>query len=214
MQSLWNYKNIINNISDYILPTIQMISNYTYAPFKILYDKSYDLIPYYRGNVIERYFPKKSIIEQYNTFFRYPTHIVDNIYLGSAYNAASYYLLKELNIGMIINVTSEIRCYYPDDYTYKQYSILDDNLDSIGKVCEDSYLEIIKFQQESDKNILIHCFMGASRSVSVVANYIMKKMKHKDGSFYNYEDALKFIKEKRDIINPTCKYIEDLSKTN
>ena len=37
---------------------------------------------------------------------------------GSAYNAASYYDLKEKNIKMILNVTSEISEYYPDDFEY------------------------------------------------------------------------------------------------
>ena len=54
------------------------------------------------------------------SFFEPPTHIIDNIYLGNAYNAAYYYGLKKNNIKMIINVTKEISKYYPEYFTYYQ----------------------------------------------------------------------------------------------
>ena len=59
----------------------------------------------------KRIFKKVSLYEEYAWFFGSPSHIIDNIYLGSAFNAASYYDLKESNIKMILNVTKEISEY-------------------------------------------------------------------------------------------------------
>ena len=54
--------------------------------------------------------------------------------------------------------------------------------------------------------------MGASRSVSIVLYYIMKTQKNKDGSNYSLEQALSYIKNKRFIINPTHKLLNDISE--
>ena len=56
------------------------------------------------------------------------------------------------------------------------------------------------------KNILIHCFMGASRSASVVIYYLMKK--------YNYglNEAVMFCKNKRELVNPTILFYNELSE--
>ena len=41
-----------------------------------------------------------------------PTHIIDNIYIGSEYNSADIDKLKELNIKTILNVAEECKCYF------------------------------------------------------------------------------------------------------
>jgi hypothetical protein len=48
----------------------------------------------------------------------------------------------------------------------------------------------------NNKNILVHCMAGVSRSVSVVIYYLMKK------HTISYKDALGIIKQKRKIVNP------------
>ena len=50
------------------------------------------------------------------------TYIIDNIYLGNAYNASNWINLDSNNIGLIINITKEIPNYYIND-------IIDDKLD-------------------------------------------------------------------------------------
>jgi len=58
----------------------------------------------------------------------------------------------------------------------------------------------------SDKNILVHCMAGISRSVSMVAYYLMKKY------HMTYNDALKYIKNKRKIANPNDSFKMQLQK--
>ena len=161
----------------------------------------------------KRIFKSENILTEYIYFFSKPTHIIDNIYLGSAFNAASYYDLKELNIRSIINVTKEISQYYPDDFTYLNYNIYDNNKDSISDLLEDAYNNILHLQATSDGNILIHCYMGSSRSASLVLYYLMKSTTNDNGELMSHEEALEFLKSKRKIVNPTFRLTKDLAKS-
>lgn len=206
---------------------------------KIIYDKTSDVVSYYVGNstlnkennidgdnsdngIIEfdnennnnRIYPTVSYYDAYKSFSNEPTLIIDNIYLGSAYNAASYSTLKKLDINVIVNATTEIRNYFPDEFIYYKYSLYDNNECSITKYLDDSFDSIKHHQDNTGGNILVHCFMGASRSVSIVANYIMKTVTNIDGSHYTFEEALQFIKNKRPITNPTHKLAGELIKHN
>jgi protein-tyrosine phosphatase len=173
----------------------------------VIYDKVYD---YFYGinetNTGDRLFEDSSYYNQYSTFLCKPQNIVDNIYIGSAHNAANFNLLEEHNIKLIINMTNEITNYYPEIYIYKQFGLNDNNKDDIKKYLDTTYETIEEFNKNNteNKNILIHCFMGKSRSASIIIYYIMKK--------YNktFEEALIEIKSKRGIVNPNLKFRDTL----
>lgn len=214
-----------------------------YAGYKVAYDKTVDYIGYYSGyiedanleipdddlnefrdyikvenytneNYNKRILPKVNIYHEYSVFLGPPTHIIDNIYLGSAYNAASYQTLKNHNISLIINITKEISNYYPNDFQYKRYDIYDNNKNSIISYLEQACDDIKEFQNENKSgNILLHCFMGASRSASVLIYYIMINKTKPNGEFFTFDEALDFIKSKRTIVNPTFRLTKDLAKS-
>lgn len=161
---------------------------------------------------MKRLYPEPSYYDMYSAFINGPDHIIDNIWLGSSYNAASYDSLIENDINIIINVSKEITHYYPEEFEYKRYTIYDNNKQSIEKYLEEAYNDILYHQQNSEGNILVHCFMGRSRSVSIVIYYIMKQLKHDDGTAYSFKDAIELIKKKRPIVNPTIKFTNDLLK--
>jgi protein-tyrosine phosphatase len=179
------------------------------ACYRVLYDKTYDyLFKQPSHSKVERIYPNKTyydyffnIINQYYFFFSNPTHIIDNIYLGSAFNAASYNTLTNLNIKKVINVTQEISPYFNQNLEYKTYKLYDNNLDNISNYLDDSY----EYIMNTKDNILIHCYMGSSRSATIVIYYLMRKYD------MTLEQAIKFVKEKRNIVNPTNKFIEELS---
>ena len=219
--------------------------NYVSASSKVLCDKVFDYAGYYAGYVEEssdssndndtledyqgllkielyedenesmRIYPASGLYNEYSTFWSRPTHAIDNIYLGSAFNAASYDLLKELNIKMIINATTEISNYYEDndEFTYVRYKLYDNNKNSIKKYLERSFNDIQKQQQTVNGNILIHCFMGASRSASIVLYYLMRTKKHHDGRSYTFDDAVAYLKGKRITVNPTFRLTKDLASS-
>lgn len=159
-----------------------------------------------------RIYPASGYYKEYSTFWSKPTHVVDNIYLGSAFNAARYDQLKDLNIKVIINATTEISNYFEDnnDFIYHRYKLYDNNKNSIKKYLEKSYHDIKNHQQNTSGNILIHCFMGASRSASIVLYYLMKTKKNEDGKSYSFDDSVKYLKSKRITVNPTFKLTKDL----
>ena len=145
-----------------------------------------------------------SFTQQYSYFFDEPTHIIDNLYLGSAYNAASYDVLNKHNIKIIMNMTKEISNYYPDDFTYIHYGLNDDNNERIIQYLESSYQDILN---NPNDNILIHCYMGASRSASIVIYYLVVKRN------MTFDNAIEFIKEKRPIVNLTFRLTKDLAES-
>lgn len=161
----------------------------------------------------KRLFQPVSLIQEYQAFFDKPTHVVDNIYIGSAFNAASYYDLRELDIKVIINVTKEISHYYPNKFIYLNYDVYDNNEDSIYEHLDKAYHDILDHQKETCGNILIHCYMGSSRSASVVLYYLMKTKKNSKNEYLSHEEALTFLKNKRPIVNPTFRFTKDLARS-
>lgn len=201
--------------------------NYVTSGLRVLIDRTADFVKYYaysdndiddnientqniqnpqdNQNIKKRIFTPKSKLEQIQTFFSEPTYIIDNIFLGSAFNASNYNSLKQNNIGLIINMTNEISNYYVDEIIYKKYGLYDNNKEPITQYLEQTFKDIIEFQHKyPNKNILIHCFMGASRSASILTYYIHKK--------YNLtiNDSIIFIKNKREIINLTTLFYNQL----
>ncbi len=169
-----------------------------------------DVSQYQNEKTHDRIYPLNDKYNEITTFLKKPTHIIDNIYIGSAFNAASYYTLQEHNIGMIVNVTSEISNYYPNEYKYHNVSIHDNNKESLEPHLDEIYDVITNYQTSTpDKNILIHCFMGASRSVSVVTDYLMRK-----DPTLTFASALNFLKNYRKNANPTFRFAKDIAKKN
>lgn len=192
--------------------------NYITSGLRVLIDRTAYFVKYYsysdndiddniQNNQIikKRIFIPKSKIEQIQTFFSEPTYIIDNIFLGSAFNASNYNSLKQNNIGLIINMTNEISNYYINEFLYKKYGLYDNNKEPIIQYLEKTFEDIIEFQHKyPNKNILIHCFMGASRSASILTYYIHKKYN------LNINDSIIFIKNKREIINLTTLFYNQL----
>jgi hypothetical protein len=167
-----------------------------------------------------RVFKSVGILKEYSIYFGPPTHIIDNIYLGSAHNAASLCTLRQHNIKVIVNVSKELRKYFIDQFQYQQYEIYDNNKTEMNKDFFEKGYRFIKEEQEklrihSNKlnkkswkgNILIHCFMGKSRSASLMAYYVMRS------KGLSQTEALKFIKSKRLHVNPTWRLMKDLRKS-
>lgn len=213
-------------LTDYIYIPL----NYTLAPIKVAIDKLCDYMYHAHGDTsgidnngdsnkdsdtiedlssenIVRIYDNTHILSQYAIFFAHPTHIIDNIYLGSAFNAASFYTLKQLQIKVIMNATKEISDYYPLNFVYCRYDVYDNNNDSLLEFLDKSYQDILYHQRNTGGNILVHCYMGRSRSASIVINYVMKRLN------ISVDQAVEFIRSKRTSVNITKKFHKDLSQS-
>lgn len=153
---------------------------------------------------IARYKPIKHKIFYYIVPFKNPTFIDTNLYLGSAFNAASSAIINQFNIKYIINVTDNIPNYF--NITYVNVPIKDNNIDKIDDYLDYTYYKISKFQKKNDGNILVHCVFGASRSVTVIMYYLIKKYG------LSIDNAFKFVKQKRKLIHPTVTLLKSIIK--
>jgi hypothetical protein len=178
----------------------------------IIVTQSTSDLPYEKNDLVSltnnRIYDQLSTMEQLSWFFTEPTYVIDNIFIGSAHNAANKKLLDRLNIKYIINVTAEINNYFQNEIEYANYIIYDDNKQSILNYLDESYKKIKEFQAKGNGSILIHCFMGASRSATILAYYLIKEKK------MGVKEAYDFIKGKRNLVNPTHKFYKELNKVN
>ena len=187
--------------------------NYLYSGLKVFYDKASHALFYNddanRFVKVKRIFESLDRYSKMTYFFGDPTLIIDNIYLGSAFNACNKEFIDNNKIGLIINITPDINNYfdYDESIEYLSYPIYDNNIDDIEPFLETSFNKLIHFiENNPNKKILIHCFMGASRSATILLYYLIKKHK------YNLNDAITFIKEKRNVVNLSNKFYLTLKK--
>ena len=59
-------------------------------------------------------------------------------------------------------------------------------------------------QLNKNGNILIHCYLGKSRSASLVAFYLMKE------KGWDYDRCYEYMKERRPIVDPNYGFVEQL----
>ena len=181
-----------------------MLSNFN-AFSKVIFEKSF----HYLNNIMTdsnviRNKNESTNFDKVSIFFKNPDFIIDNIYLGNGYNAANYDLLKKKDIKLVINITEELSNYFTNEFDYLQIKILDNDNNFITPHLDIFFNKIDSFNKKKDGNILIHCYMGSSRSVSFVIAYLMKYHKK------NYDEAYNFLNAKRENININIKFIHEI----
>ena len=186
-----------------------------YTIVQVTKDKSYYLL--YGGSdekyedsyiIVERMRKKpltESIYDHISAPFIKLTSIDDTIYLGNAYNAADYYYLKKFGITGIVNACNEISNYFEDDFEYFKIDILDINNSSIYKFF-DPFITFVENILNNNGKIMIHCYMGSSRSAILVVLYLIKYKS------FTMDDSIRFITNKRNRVNINVTYIEELIK--
>ena len=139
------------------------------------------------------------------SFLTPPTLIIDNIYLSSCLGASNSYLLSRYNIKYIINLATTVPNFF-SNMEYLKIDIKDDGQKKFTKQTLDKAYDFIEYSQLQNKNILIHCFMGRSRSVTVIIYYLMKKFS------LNYDQAIDIIKNQRNYVNPSQIFKENIKE--
>jgi len=186
-----------------------------YTIVQVTKDKSYYLLygssdeEYEDGYIIVDRMRKKPLTESIYDHISAPfiklTSIDNSIYLGNAYNAADYYYLKKFGITGIVNACNEISNYFEDDFEYFKIDILDINNSSIYKFF-DPFITFVENILNDNGKIMIHCYMGSSRSAILVVLYLIKYKS------YTMDDSIRFITDKRNRVNINVTYIEELKK--
>ena len=197
-----------------IVAFIKGIANISLIPIRVGMDKSSESLVNLtnveqmnnkRETEIVRRYDSRNIFTDHIVSFSPPTEVYPGLFLGSSYNAAYLSCLRARNIKYIVNVTTEISNYYPKNIVYHNVPIRDNNSDSILQYLDESFNIIDEFLNKGNGNVLVHCYMGASRSAAVVINYISKK----NGE--DIDDVIDRLKKQRSCVNPTLSLIKDLN---
>jgi len=132
------------------------------------------------------------------------TQVLPQLYLGNEHDAEQAVKLIGLGISHVISIVGGGR--YKDLYPNHMYIPLRDNGSSnlLAKL-DDSYNFAMESQEHGNK-LFVHCQLGQNRSASYVIGFLMKSQ---NLSLY---EAYTLVKEKRDLIHPHKKYIEQLRR--
>ncbi len=128
----------------------------------------------------------------------------NKLYLGNYYSATQKEELKKRGITHILMVGYLLHEFFPEDFEYANIEIEDDERENIFRY----FYTCINFIEKS-KICYVHCQAGVSRSASIVIAYVMFHFK------LSFEEALKYVKERRFYIYPNDGFrlqLRDLDK--
>jgi atypical dual specificity phosphatase len=124
--------------------------------------------------------------------------IIQNLYISNADDAISENILTTLNIKTVINCT-KTEPFTELDNIYKFRVPISDDFSPIYQYF-DNAIDIIHSSIQADNPVLVHCFAGISRSVTIVCAYLMKYHK------MNRDHAIEFIKLNRPQACPNISF--------
>lgn len=133
---------------------------------------------------------EKKIEEDYNEIIK------DFLYISGYKTASTLIDLQNLNITNIINCSGDL-C---ENLSFTGINYLTLNIrDNVSENIECLFFKCINYINEAKEKkgrVLIHCYKGVSRSVSVIISYLIY--------LYNwtYDEAFDFVQLKRPIANP------------
>ncbi|ELP86846.1 dual specificity protein phosphatase, putative [Entamoeba invadens IP1] len=132
-----------------------------------------------------------------------PSCILPHLYLGSV-QASVKSSLREFEIEGVLSIGTK-PLYVSKKVEYYFIDCGDMPSDTISPYFLPAFDFIDKFVS-TERNVLVHCVQGVSRSASLVVAYLMKK------NSLPLEDALQRVKEKRTCASPNSGFLEQLSQ--
>jgi atypical dual specificity phosphatase len=129
------------------------------------------------------------------------SEIIPRLWLGNVKPSENSVWLEKKGITHIVNSAGELKNRFPDKYNYFNANLQDNFTESIRDVAECAVLFIEMALIENEKNaVLVHCYMGKSRSASIVIYYLMCKYR------VPYDYAYFHAKDRRKEVNPNQNY--------
>eukprot|EP01084_Bolivina_argentea_P233279 392963_1 len=151
--------------------------------------------------------------DKYNTThcFGYPslpTIIENNLFIGGRVTVQNSFILKSLNISVIINCTKDCPNYFESEkeIIYHRIAIDDSDNENILIYLQQCYKLLNDYIDNKNLKVLIHCEQGKSRSVSMVVYYLMIKYQ------FNVQQSLEYVKNLRAIASPNKGFMDQLQQ--
>jgi protein-tyrosine phosphatase len=129
--------------------------------------------------------------------------IFDWLYLGNYKDASSIEVLRNHKIESILNATIECKNEFPKYFEYKKIPVCDTVKTNIKFYFEDAtnFLESCRLK---NRKVLVHCYMGISRSSSCILAYLIKY------KGYTFESAYLHVKSFKPDIQPNEGFVQQL----
>jgi protein tyrosine phosphatase len=147
------------------------------------------------------------------------SHIYKNIYISDIKYSYDIQELTNKNINAILylgvkNKTEKVLDIYKNaNIAHKFFKLTDTENSNISNLFEHTWA-YINFHVNKNHNILIHCKQGVSRSPTIVAYYLVRKMhdrmKTKGYAESILDDVLELIQIYRPCSNPNKNFIKQL----
>ena len=103
------------------------------------------------------------------------------LYLGNKVDASDKSLLQKSGITHILNVSHNLPCYFPKDFTYAQIKVDDRPSYNLGQYFDAAteFIDLVnptrnKKNKDQHLRVFVHCAVGKSRSSSIVIQYLMR----------------------------------------
>jgi len=135
----------------------------------------------------------------------HPNRIIRGVYLGGYENARDKVTLKDkLKITHVLNCALELKNYFPKTFKYRHLELQDREKQNISDTFNSAFKFIDEALKTRNGKCFVHCQEGKSRSVSIVAAYLMSRHK------YTLDNALATITSKRGIAQPNKGFLAEL----
>ncbi len=116
-------------------------------------------------------------LDKCTLFAQEPTRVFGNglrasIYIGSAYNAGNPDIFETYRIRRVLNVTADVPTFFEDRAMYLRVPLEDTAEQALLHRDVKAAVDFVTGGIERGQNVLIHCFLGRSRSVAIAAHVV------------------------------------------
>ncbi|KAK8560803.1 hypothetical protein V6N13_026238 [Hibiscus sabdariffa] len=134
-----------------------------------------------------------------------PTIIEEGLFLGSIAAANNVDALKRLNVTHILTVASFLKPAHTNDFVCKAIPVVDKEDTDISQYFDECF-DFIDEARRQGGGVLVHCFVGKSRSVTIVVAYLMKQHS------LSFSDAMEHVRSKRPLAAPNPGFVQQLKE--
>ena len=132
------------------------------------------------------------------------TQIIKGLWVGGICSPSNAKNMKSHNIKMIVSTHVGASPLFPYQFEYRLIELLDIPNENIIHAFDKILPDIYDVITNQEKSVLVHCIAGASRSVTIVAAYLMRY------KGMDVESAIKYMKKLREEVDPNEGYIKQL----
>lgn len=156
---------------------------------------------------------KSKYLKFWNNYISNPpsdsiTEVWPRVYISNLQAALSYDILSTLGITHVVTAVVGVDMEFQDSIEYLYIPLMDNVWQDISSEFKKSNAFIREALEDPLSRVLIHCMVGASRSATLAAAWIM------EDAGYSSDKAIEIMRSRRPIINPNAYFREQLASVS